>query len=294
MRKLFERPDIAFSADDTHAFLPWLIGTMAALTTFLLCLGMTLNHWVAGREDSYSHVFNVIIPAEVAAQKDTVYKVQGALKKTPGVDSVAEVRSDKLKSMLKPWLGSGDTFDALPVPTVFDVTLATPARGIDYEELQRQLAAIAPGTEVDSYEQWAGSFKQFSTAIKYMSFLLALMITGAMVVMIAFTSRASLKLHARTVGLLHAVGAEDGYIAGQFQQEAFRLTLPGAFFGCIAAGIAYWALGVYVGSLEIAILPSLYMTPAHAVVLVLMPILCSATAWGVAKFTISSQLRQVL
>ena len=42
-----------------------------------------------------------------------------------------------------------------------------------------------------------------------------------------YVSRAALKLHSRTVSLLHSIGAEDHYITWQFQQEAFLLVLKG-------------------------------------------------------------------
>lgn len=283
--------DIPFSADDSHRFMPWLIGMMAGLAAFFLSLGLSVNHWVDDRHVEYSRSFTVNIPAS-DNQAERVAKVQTALSKTPGVAQVTQIPDFKLKDMLKPWLGNSP-MDDLPLPTVLDVTLSPNAR-INPSGLQKGLSTLAPDIEVDAHERWMQTFSQFSSAIRAVTFILAVLVISGMAMTIAFTSRAALKLHSKTVHLLHTIGAADDYIMRQFQQEAVRITLPGAMAGVACAAILYSVMGKYIAALKISLAPPLALNAAHITLFILLPILCTAAAWAVARVSIALQLQRSL
>jgi cell division transport system permease protein len=285
--------DINFAADDAHRFLPWLIGIMVCLAAILLCLALTINSWIIDRGGSYSNSFTVNIPAATDNLSEKLPKIREALQKTPGVIDVTRLSDGKLKDMLSPWLGGSDTLADLPLPAVLDVTLDGNTT-INFTALQKSLAVIVPGTEVDAHERWVAAFSDFSATAQYLIAIFATLIIAAIAIMIAFTSRASLKLHSRTVHLLHSIGAADDYITRQFQQEAFLLVLPGAATGCIAAGLTYWATGIYMTSLSTSVIPSLEMALPHFFLLIALPVFCSAVAWGVARYSVTRQLQEVL
>jgi cell division transport system permease protein len=286
-----KRPDIPFSADDAHRFMPWLIAMMAGLATFFLALGLSVNHWVGDRHVEYSRSFTVNIPAH-ENQADRVAKVQNVLSKTPGVTQITQIPDYKIKEMLKPWLGNSP-IDDLPLPAVLDVTLAQNAR-INPSGLQKGLSTLVPDIEVDAHERWMQTFSQFSAAIRTVTLVLALLVIGGMAVTIAFTSRAALKLHSKTVHLLHTIGAEDSYIMRQFQQEAVRITLPGAMAGVACAAILYSSLSKYIASLKISLVPPLALSTSHMALFILLPIICAAAAWIVARVSIALQLQRTL
>lgn len=284
------RTDIPFARDDAHQFLPWLIGIMVALATLLLCLSLTLGSWVIDRHGTYDHSFTASLPA--SADNDAQRKVQAALEQTAGVTAVKRLSDSELAHMLSGWLSGGEIGN-LPLPTMFDVTFDKKAT-IDYRALQKTLSDIAPGAQVDAHEAWMKVFSDFSAALRTLLTLLAVIIIASIGMMVAFTSRASLKLHMRTVHLLHSIGAEDHYIARQFQHEAFALVLPGAAAGCVSAGFIYWACGVYIASLGASIMPALNLQLAHIGLLLAIPIACSLVAWTVARISVMRQLALVL
>jgi cell division transport system permease protein len=286
-----KRPDIPFSADDAHRFMPWLIGMMAGLAALFLSLGLSVNHWVVDRHDEYSSSFTINIPAS-DNQAERVAKVQTALNKTPGVAQVTEVSAAKLKEMLRPWLGNSP-MDDLPLPTVLDVTLESTAH-LNPLGLQKGLSTLVPDIEVDAHERWVNTFSQFSSGIRVITFVLALLVIGGMAMTIAFTSRAALKLHSKTVHLLHTIGAADDYIMRQFQQEAVRITLPGAAIGVVGAAMLYSAMGKYIASLKISLVPPLAISGSHITLFILLPIVCAAAAWSVARISIALQLQRTL
>jgi cell division protein FtsX len=138
------------------------------------------------------------------------------------------------------------------------------------------------------------SFSDFSAAIGALMGILASLIIGGLALMIAFMCRASLKLHGRTVSLLHSIGAEDVYIMRQFQHEAFWVTLRGTIPGCILAILTYWAAGYYMSLLASSMLPSLGFKIGHFILLVLMPLACAGVAWLTARVSVIRQLQRTL
>ena len=289
----FTRSDIYFAGDDSHAFLPWIIGIMASMATLLLCLGITVGGWVVDHDNNYANSFTVNIPSSAENLSEKLPDVINALQKMHGVTNVSQISEDKLRTLLKPWLGTSEGSEALPLPVVFDVTIEHKA-SVNYKQLQSSLTSIIDGTQVDSHELWVDSFVSFSSALRSLMTILASLIIGGLALMIAFTSRASLKLHSRTVNLLHSIGAEDRYIMRQFQYEAFLVTLRGTVPGCIAAGVAYWSAGMYMASLKASIIPSFSMSLPHFALLVAMPLACGTVATLAARISVFKQLQRVL
>ncbi len=288
--------DIAFSSDDSHRFLPWLIGMMVSLAALLLCFVVTINGWVIERNGDYASNITVNIPVidgEKAPSDETINKIIEIAEKSSGIESVARIEPQKLQKILVPWLGENMANSDLPLPVVLDVTLKKSV-AIDIPKLQEDLAQISSGTEIDTHETWVAAFISFSNAIRTLIAIFAILIIFSIGIMIAFTSRASLHLHSKAVNLLHSIGAEDGYIARQFQQEACSLTLRGAAVGCSTAGIGFWAMGQYMRSLENSSIPSLVMSSQHFMLLFGLITICASVAWITARISVMKQLKQML
>ncbi len=290
------RVDIAFSSDDSHRFLPWLIGMMVALAALLLCFVVTINGWVIERHGDYTNNITVNIPvidSEHVPSDEAINKIIDTLQKSQGVAMVTRVEPEKLQKMLVPWLGETMASAELPLPIVLDVTLKNGVT-VDVHKLQDALAQLIANTEVDTHEAWVTAFISFSTAIRTVITMFAVLIVVSIGLMIAFTSRASLRLHSKAVHLLHSVGAEDNYIARQFQQEACSLTMRGAGAGCIIAAIGFWGMGQYMQSLGNSSIPSLAMSQTHFILLIIVALSCGLVAWATARISVMKQLRQML
>ncbi len=290
------RSDIAFSSDDSHRFLPWLIGMMVALAALLLCFVVTINGWVIAKGSDYSNNITINIPVsngEQAPSDEVVGKVIDAVQQVSSVKSVSRIEQKKLQSMLVPWLGEDIANSDLPLPVVLDVTLKNGA-DIDVEKLQATITQISAGIEIDKHEAWVAAFLSFSAAVRAVITMFAVLIIVAIGLMIAFTSRASLHLHSKAVRLLHSIGAHDGYIARQFQNNACVLTMRGALVGCTVAAIGFWAMGYYMESLGNAAIPSLAMNEMHFALLFAVVITCGVVAAITARLSVVKQLRLML
>ena len=288
-----KKTDIYFSGDDSHAFLPWVIGIMACMAALFLCISVSVSNWIIDRSGDYSNSFTVSVPSNIEDFPVKLADVKKTLNSMPGIIKISEMSQDKLKTMLKPWLGNLESADSLPLPAVLDVTTDNVA-SIDYKIVATRLTKIAAGTQVDTHEAWIASFSNFSSTLRVIMSLLAVLIIGGLALIIAFSSRAALKLHSRTVNLLHSIGAEDSYIMQQFQQEAFMITLRGTVPASLIAGGAYWMSGKYISALQSNILPAMMLGFSHILLLVILPLACAGIAWIAARISVNKQLQRVL
>ncbi len=289
------KSEFTFTRDDSHRFLPWHIGTMVALATLLLALVISLGQWVGGHAQDYSGSLSVIIPGSVEKLDEKTQSVKTLLSKQSEIAQTHIVSEADLRELLAPWIGTGDALTDAALPVVIDLTLTKKA---DAEALRKsllpKLADIAPTIEIDSKNSWAALFAQFIAILQILAISLVLVVVVAMVMMIAFSARASLHLHKRTVNLLHAMGAEDAYIARQFQNELFKIGLRGAVIGAAIAAVAYIALGFAIAKLKAAVLPSFDVTFAHIILVVLMPFICALIALISTRLSVLGQLKRVL
>jgi cell division transport system permease protein len=290
---VFRKSDIYFAADDAQTFLPWLAGIMIFLAALLLCLGLSVSGWVHERNDRFSNRFTVHVPAQSQPGDAALAKLITLLEAEPGVASVRRLEKAELQAMLEPWLGESAHMDELPLPAIFEATLDgrnTP----DYPALENRLRELSPQAEVDAQERWVAAFAAFTRAMQSLTLMLALLMVCGVAMVIAFMSRAALRLHQKTVQLLHSVGAEDRYIARQFQIQALRLLLPAALAGCVLAAGIYLGMGAYVASLGGAIMPTLAFTSGHVALLLALPPACLALGWLVSRRVVVRQLERTL
>ena len=87
-----------------------------------------------------------------------------------------------------------------------------------------------------------------------------------------FTTRTGLAIHSDVVEVLHLIGAQDSYVARQFQQHTLRLASAGAAVGFLLGAGVVWLTHVYGGRLSGGLLPELALGPLQWAMLVALPV----------------------
>lgn len=288
------KSDFTFAKDDAHRFLPWHIGIMVALATFLLSLVFALGGWVGNHQQDYATNVSVIIPGSVEKLDEKTTLVKAALAKEKAIANVKQVSENNLRALLTPWIGSGDALQDMSLPVVLDITLKEGKETLDESKLKAALAEIEPTIELDTHNSWAEVFAAFIRILQGLAVMLVGTILGAMTLMIVFSARASLHLHERTVSLLHAIGAEDVYIARQFQNEHFKIGLKAAAIGAACAAFAYWGLGLCVAGIKAPVLPTFQFSYPHIALVLLMPFACAMIVRAATRYSVLTQLGKIL
>ncbi len=215
--------------------LPFLVAAMAFLAAIALAgavAAATLaRHWQEGA----AAVLTVQVPqpGDAGDEASRVAKVAAQLRDDPGIATVRVLPEDELRSLLRPWLGSGEGLIALPLPAVLEVRLRD--ANADLAILAQRLDTAAPGTLVEGHRAWLQRLGTLARSLQACAALAMLVVAAVAVAVIAVATRAGLAARREAIGVVHELGATDGYIAAQFARRVTRLAFGGAVAGTLAA-----------------------------------------------------------
>jgi cell division transport system permease protein len=162
--------------------------------------------------------------------------------KQPGVAGVRPYSKSETARLLEPWLGTGLTFDDLPVPRLIVVRIA-PDGAPDLAQLAKAVAAQVPGATVDDHRAWVDRMRGMARTSVAVGLGVMVLVLIATVLSVTFATGGAMAANRRIIEVLHFVGAKDGFIAGQFQRHFLLLGLTGGIIGGGAAMLLFLAAG---------------------------------------------------
>jgi cell division transport system permease protein len=157
---------------------------------------------------------------------------------TQGVRNVRLMSERDSEGLLEPWLGTGFDYSKLPVPRLILIELIDPATA-DLKGLASQLSAAVPSAELDDHSIWAKRLRTMASTMVAASVVILVLVLTAMVLSVVFATRAAMAGNRDVVQVLHFVGAEDSFIAGEFQHHFLILGFKGGIGGGVSAMLAF-------------------------------------------------------
>ncbi|HZT50985.1 MAG TPA: cell division protein, partial [Stellaceae bacterium] len=218
-------------------------------------------------------------------------------KATAGIVAARPLPRAEVAKLLEPWLGPTLPADELALPRLIDVRVDT-ARGADLEGLGKALAKAAPSAVLDDHRLWLERLAALVRAAQATALGIVVLIGGAAVLTVIFTTRAGLAVHRDVIELLHLMGARDSYIASQFQYQALRLGLGGGALGLGLAlatllGLGHAADAASVFGDATVPLPSMRLTLRDWAMLPLFPAAAAMLAMVTARVTVLGALSRM-
>lgn len=295
------RSDLPLERDASRRFLPWLV----ALNVFLAVLalaGLMVISEAAGRWDrGLSGTLTVQIPpasdddpAKAAAANQTrLTRALDLLRATPGIASARALDRKELASLMEPWLGSGELVSELPMPALIDVRL-TPDSGVNVEGLSSALAAVVSDATIDDHKKWLDRLILLARSITGIAAAIVLLVGGAAITTVIFITRTGLSLHHDVIELLHVMGAQDEYVARQFESHALALCLKGGIIGFVLAALTLLAIGALVGRLGSQLLPPVEISLAQWIMLAALPLAIALIGMLTARVIVMRSLARLL
>jgi cell division transport system permease protein len=214
--------------------------------------------------------------------------VAEAIRGQSGIVEVRPFTKDESAKLLEPWLGSGLSFDDLPVPRVI-VARVQPGTTLDLAALRARVTQLAPSASVDDHRAWIERMRSMTGATVFAGVGILALVIIATVISVSFATRGAMASNRPIVEVLHFVGAGDRYIANRFQRHFLRLGLQGGLIGGGAAmllfgfseSIAGWFSGTPVGDQFAALLGTFSLRPSGYLALAAQAVLIAAiTAWA--------------
>jgi cell division transport system permease protein len=220
---------------------------VVAIMSFLACLtvgAVTVIHEAANAwsNDLQREVTIQIRPAEGVDMLREIEKAIAAAREQPGVGAVRALSDEETRALLQPWLGEGLDLATLPVPRLIQVEVDAPA-AFDLGALRQSVSAAVRGASVDDHGLWTGRLAAMAGAVVLGGVAILSLVLGSMVLSVVFATRAAMAGNRDVVEVLHFVGAEDSFVAREFQRHFLLLGLQGGLAGGLAACLVFVALG---------------------------------------------------
>jgi len=167
-------------------------------------------------------------------------------KATAGIADVRPYSKEESTRLLEPWLGTGLGLTDLPIPRIVVIRVA-PGDPPNVQGLRQALTSQISSASLDDHRGWVDRMRAMAgTAVAGGLFVLGLVL-AATVLSVTFATRGAMAANQSIVGVLHFIGAKNGFIAGQSRRHFLVLGLKGGLIGGGAA-VALFALAGILGT----------------------------------------------
>jgi cell division transport system permease protein len=173
-------------------------------------------------------------PVEGVDQDAAVASALAIARATPGVAGAQALSDLEQQRLLAPFLGSGIDLSGLPVPRLITLSVTDPG-AVDLTALAAELEASVPGAAVSSPDVWIDRLKTMAATMVVGGLVVLALVLAAMILSVVFATRAAMAGNRHIIEVLHFVGAENRFVAGEFQRHFLLLGVKG---GAVGGGIA--------------------------------------------------------
>ncbi len=287
--------DLQLAADASARFLPWALAVMVFLAALALAGALALDGTVSSWRQGVSSRLTVQLADRPGgtAMAQRVEAALAALRATPGVRRAEALGRSDVEALLRPWLGEAAAGAGLPLPGVIDVEL-DPNASLSVSALAAQLERAAPGARLDDPKPWLDQLVRLARLLQGLGLSIVLLVGLAMAAMVIFATRAGLAARRGTIELLHLIGAEDAYVARQFQRHVSRLAFLGGSGGWLAAAVILLLIQVLAANVGSGLLPGFSLAWWHWFLLLLLPLSAQVLAVITARLTVLGDLKRML
>jgi cell division transport system permease protein len=291
------RSDLPLGRDPSVRLIPWIIGLMTYLACLMLAGSLLLSELLGQWTNGLSGTVTVqVLPQDKEAKTaldERVDKLVRILERTDGIMSVRAIPMKEAANLLQPWIGDANMLDSLPIPRLIDVRL-DPAAPPNMSDLRTMLTNADPGALLDDHGVWQDQLANMVTSLELVAGFVVLLVGMATIGIVVFATRSGLAAHHDVIEVLHLIGAEDGYVARQFQNFALNQGLRGGIIGIAAGAATIWGLGYAASHIDSEMLPQVRLLGWHWVVLASLPAATALIAKSTAKRTVMRSLRRMV
>lgn len=243
------------AADDEHALPPIVpersvagraLTVVVAIMSFLACLTVGAVTLVADasrqwQEDVAREVTIQVKPLAGVDLATETAKAAAIARETPGVGTVEALDPARNLRLLEPWLGTGLDAETLPIPQLIVVQLSNP-RGVDLAALGARISREVRGASLDDHRVWSERLRTMANATVMVGLGVLGLVFAATVLSVVFATRGAMDGNRDIVSVMHFVGAEDSFVATEFQRHFLLLGLRGGLIGAVLAALLFGVL----------------------------------------------------
>lgn len=222
---------------------------LVAIMSFLACLAVAAVTVVIDRADGWQRQISdevtiQIKPSDGADTDAAVSRAVDLALQVPGVRSATPLSEGDAAALLEPWLGSNFDPEELPIPRIIAVRVDKDA---DLAALAEKIGADVPGAFLDDHGAWLKRLSSMANVMTMLGLVILALVFTATALCVVFATRGAMAGSHNVIEVLHFVGAEDSYVAREFQRHFLFLGFKGAGLGGGIAIAIFLALRLFTG-----------------------------------------------
>ena len=223
---------------DNARTLITVLAIMAFIASLALVFALSANRLKTDWQSDLSRSATIQVMLENSEVRDLKIKSALSILETQlPAASIKELSSDDAKALLRPWLGSVDLPDDLPIPALISVEFPS-AADLNIEALQSQLLAEGLIVDIDDHSRWSAQIKRTGRGLLASALAMLGLVFFACAAVSAFATQAALSAQKDVIRVLLQVGASDKFVTKLFIKQAGKRGLISGFIGVILGTIA--------------------------------------------------------
>ena len=281
---------------DNARTLMSVLTIMAFLASLALVFALSAKRLQTNWQDELERTATLQVMIENPEVRDLKITSAMAILETefPGA-SLKAIDNEEAKALLRPWLGSVDLPEDLPIPALIAIEFAASefdkSDGLDIQNLKSKLAAEGVIVDIDDHSRWSSQIRSTGRGLWISALALLSLIFFACAAVSAFATQAALSAQRDIIRVLLQVGASDKFVTKLFISQAGKRGLISGIIGVIIGAVICFLLRLRRNE-ETALLPDLTLNLSDIFWLLLLALtigLLCALAAGLTSFRLLRQ-----
>jgi len=276
---------------DNARTLMTVLAIMAFLASLALIFALSAERLKTNWQDELDRTATIQIMLEDPETRDLKVTSAVDILKTQFPEAkIEELDAVDAKALLRPWLGSVELPDDLPIPALIAVEFNTPETP-NMDALKSKLLSEGLIAEIDDHSRWSTQISRTGRGLWASALAMLGLIFFACASVSAFATQAALSAQRDIIRVLLQVGASDKFVTKLFIVQAGKRGLISGIIGVVFGTIVAFALRMTRNS-DTALLPDLTFSLTDIFWLLLLAFIIGVICALAAGLTSFRLLRQ--
>lgn len=286
--------ELQLERDVSSRYLPVVISAMIFLAALALAGLFSIHSAVQDWSSAVSGNLTVEIEYQEGKALDKKVKVATEFLQTfPGVENVRPLPLDETAKLLEPYLGRPDVIKNLPLPRLIEVTIKE-GSAVNLVAAAQKLADAVPGARLNTHRPWLDKMILLARSVQILAAAIMGLVSVVTVIIVIFAARTGMVMHQEIIEVLHLIGAQDGYIARQFQNYYARLSFIGSLPGLLISILVMQLFAFLAGRLEAGLIGAPTLMLEGWVALAMLPVIVALLTTVTVRWIVLGSLKRMM